>query len=64
MTNETGAQEILSFPTRSRASQLARDLFVVALSAAIVGGFLAHAWRTPEPPANPVASVAAVEPRP
>lgn len=58
MTTETTAHGAPHFPTRSRASQLVQDVLVVALCAAITGGFLAHAWRAPEPAASPAPAAA------
>jgi hypothetical protein len=55
MTSQTIAHDVPSFRTHSRLALL-RDLFVVALCAAIVGGFLAHAWRPPEPTLSAAAS--------
>jgi len=61
MTTQTIAHDVPSFRTHSRTAGLLRDLFIVALCAAIVGGFLAHAWRPPEPTLTVAASPAEVQ---
>lgn len=49
MTSATISGDVPSFRTHSRFAGLLRDLAVVALCAAIVGGFLAQVWSPPEP---------------
>lgn len=61
MTTKTIAEDVPSFRTHSRLAGLLRDLAVVALCAAIVGGFLAHVWRAPEPTLSAAATAAEVQ---
>jgi hypothetical protein len=63
MTTQNSAHPAPAFRTHSRLAGFLRDLAVVALCAAIVGGFLAHVWRPPTPPLSAAAPVAEVQHR-
>jgi hypothetical protein len=61
MTTATAAiQTGPSFPTHSRPLELLRDLCVVALCAALVGGFLAQVWSAPQAPVEAAAAAPGV----